>query len=309
MAGKEKGRMTDRETLGESMDERYGRYRQIIRDFTLMSDTFMRNVCREKDCVEHILQVIMGQVGLRVVESVVQSDYKNMQGRSAILDCVARDTEERRYNMEVQQKSEGAAPERARYHGGLLDMHTLKEGQDFRELPEGNIIFITRSDVLGKGLPIYHIDRTVDETGEKFRDGQHILYVNAAIQDEGTELGRLMHDFHCRDADEMYSEVLAARVRQLKETTKGVESMCQEMDQIYKEGKELGEQIGEERGRRLGEEHGRQIGEELGKVAARRQTVLSMAIEGLPVELIARIVKESTDKVRQWIDEGAAAAR
>ena len=305
MAGKEKGRMTDRGTLGESMDERYGRYRKIIRDFTLMSDTFMRNVCREKDCVEHILQVIMGQVGLRVVESVVQSDYKNMQGRSAILDCVARDTEERRYNMEVQQKSEGAAPERARYHGGLLDMHTLKEGQDFRELPEGNIIFITRSDVLGKGLPIYHIDRTVDETGEKFRDGQHILYVNAAIQDEGTELGRLMHDFHCRDADEMYSEVLAARVRQLKETTKGVESMCQEIDAIYKEGEERGRQLGEQ----IGEERGRRLGEELGKVAARRQTVLSMAIEGLPVELIARIVKESTDKVRQWIDEGAAAAR
>ena len=119
MAGKEEGRMTDRGTLGESMDERYGRYRKIIRDFTLMSDTFMRNVCREKDCVEHILQVIMGQVGLRVVESVVQSDYKNMQGRSAILDCVARDTEERRYNMEVQQKSEGAAPERARGSSGM----------------------------------------------------------------------------------------------------------------------------------------------------------------------------------------------
>ena len=86
----------------------------------------------------------------------------------------------------------------------------------------------------------------------------------------------------------MYSEVLAARVRQLKETAKGVESMCQEMDQIYKEGKELGEQIGEERGR--------------------RQTALSMAMEGLPVELIAKIVKESRDKVRQWIDEGAASA-
>ena len=99
----------------------------------------------------------------------------------------------------------------------------------------------------------------------------------------------------------MYSEVLAARVRQLKETTKGVESMCQEMDAIYKEGRELGEQIGEERGRRLGEE--------LGKVAARRQTVLSMATEGLSVELIAKVIKESTDRVRQWIDEGTAAAR
>lgn len=29
----------------------------------------------------------------------------------------------------------------------------------------------------------------------------------------------------------MYSEVLAARARQLKEAAKGVESMCQEMDQ------------------------------------------------------------------------------
>ena len=46
-----------------------------------------------------------------------------------------------------------------------------------------------------------------------------------------------------------------------------------------------------------------------GKAAARRQTVVSMAMEGLPVELIARIVKESTDRVRQWIDEGTAAAR
>ena len=87
------------------------------------------------------------------MESVVQSDYKNMQGRSAILDCVARDTEERRYNMEVQQKSEGAAPERARYHGGLLDMHTLKEGQDFRELPGGISSLSPAAMCWGKGFP------------------------------------------------------------------------------------------------------------------------------------------------------------
>lgn len=34
----------------------------------------------------------------------------------------------------------------------------------------------------------------------------------------------------------MHSTVPAQRVRELKETKKGVEMMCQEMDQIYSEG-------------------------------------------------------------------------
>lgn len=54
-----------------------------------MSDTFMRNVFKHIECVEYVLQVIMGRNDLHVVDSVVQKDYKNLQGRSAILDCAA----------------------------------------------------------------------------------------------------------------------------------------------------------------------------------------------------------------------------
>ena len=273
----------------EGLEERYERYRRIIRDFTLMSDTFMRNVCKEMACVEHILRIIMGRPDLQIEESIIQKDYKNMQGRSACLDCVARDTEKKRYNLEVQQRNDGAPPERARYHGGLMDMNTLREGQDFKELPEGNVIFITRGDVLGGGLPIYHIDRKVNETGQDFGDGQYILYVNSAIRDEGTELGRLMHDFHCKDADDMYSEILARRVRQLKESKEEVDDMCKEMDDIYKEGQRIGETLGEERGM--------------------RRMALSMAEEGISVERIASMAKESVELIRQWIAEGAAAVK
>ena len=273
----------------EGLEERYERYRRIIRDFTLMSDTFMRNVCKETACVEHILRVIMGQPDLQIEESIIQKDYKNMQGRSACLDCVARDTEKKRYNLEVQQRNDGAPPERARYHGGQMDMNTLREGQDFKELPEGNVIFITRGDVLGGGLPIYHIDRKVNETGQDFGDGQYILYMNSAIRDEGTELGRLMHDFHCKDADDMYSEILARRVRQLKESKEEVDDMCKEMDDIYKEGQRIGEARGEERGM--------------------RRMALSMAEEGISVERIASMAKESVELIRQWIAEGAAAVK
>ncbi|MCI7227967.1 MAG: hypothetical protein MR499_12395, partial [Lachnospiraceae bacterium] len=79
----------------------------------------------------------------------------------------------------------------------------------------------------------------VNDSNRAFGDGSHILYVNSQIQDD-TKLGRLMHDLHCKNADEMYSEVLAARVRQLKETPEGVEYMCKEMDRIYGMGEEQG---------------------------------------------------------------------
>lgn len=121
----------------------------------------------------------------------------------------------------------------------MLDANTLKPGEDFDSLPDSYVIFITEEDVLGDGLQKYQVGRKVKETGKEFNDHSHIIYVNTAIQDD-TELGRLIHDFHCRNADEMYSETLAEQIRNIKETEKGVTDMCQEMEKIYEEGIEQG---------------------------------------------------------------------
>ena len=61
--------------------------------------------------------------------------------------------------------------------------------------------------------------RIIKETNQEFKDETHIIYVNSSKQDD-TELGRLMHDLHCKNADDMYSKVLEDRVRKLKETQK-----------------------------------------------------------------------------------------
>lgn len=84
----------------------------------------------------NVLQVIMEKQDLKVIDQIIQKDYKNLQGRSAILDCVARDSEGKQFDVEIQQDNEGASPKRARYHSGLMDMNTLNPGQDFDELPE-----------------------------------------------------------------------------------------------------------------------------------------------------------------------------
>ncbi|MDC7288975.1 Rpn family recombination-promoting nuclease/putative transposase [Blautia schinkii] len=271
------------------LQARYEKYKNIIKNLTIMSDVFMRNVFKKMECVEYVLQIILEKKNLKVLEQVIQKDYKNLRGRSAILDCVVRDADDKRFDVEIQQDNEGASPKRARYHSGLMDMNTLNPGQDFDELPQSYVIFITREDVLGYGLPIYHISRKINEIDKEFRDESHIIYVNSQIQDD-TELGRLMHDLHCKNADEMYSEVLARCVRELKETQEGVDSMCREMDEIYYEGIEFGEKRGLE----------------LGEMKAKKETALSLAEMGISVEKIAQAVKVSASVVQKWISEEMA---
>ena len=268
--------------LNSDLESRYEKYKGIIKNFTLMSDIFMRNVFKQRECLEYVLQVIMEKQDLRVIDQIIQKDYKNMQGRSAVMDCVARDSTGKQFDVEIQQDNEGASPKRARYHSGLMDMNTLNPGQDFEELPESYVIFITRDDILGYGLPIYHIDRQIKELNEAFQDEAHIIYVNSRNQDD-TELGRLMHDLHCKKADEMHSPILAKLMYELKETQKGVELMCHEMEKIYSEGMESGEKRGE--------------------LKAKKETALSMAEEGMNIQKIARLVKVSEKDVQKWIDE------
>ena len=77
----------------------------------------------------------------------------------------------------------------------------------------------------------------------------------------------------------MHSPILAKRVYELKETQKGVELMCHEMEKIYSEGMESGE------------------------LKKAKETALSMAEEGMNVKTIARLVKVSEKDVQKWIDE------
>jgi len=272
-------------TISEGeLKARYERYKNIIDNFTLMSDIFMRNVFKKKECLEYVLQIILQNHKLFIAEHIIQKDYKNLQGRSAVMDCVARDADGQYFNIEIQQENEGASPNRARYNSGLMDMNMLNPGQDFDELTENYVIFITRNDILGYGLAIYHVERVILEVDGFFGDGTHIIYVNSKIQ-EDTELGWLMHDFHCKKAEDMYSRILADRVYELKETQKGVEFMCQEMEQIYYEGEKSGE------------------------LKARKETAMLLVEDGMDISRIARLMKVTEQDIHEWIDESMCIAK
>lgn len=47
--------------------------------------------------------------------------------------------------------------------------------EKLENLVETYVIFITERDVLGKGKPIYHIERVIKETGENFGDEAQLI--------------------------------------------------------------------------------------------------------------------------------------
>ena len=115
-------------------------------------------------------------------------------------------TEEKgRYSKEVEEIVDGLTlfddnlmsrvfDKRARYHSSMMDSRMLKKGQDFSEIKNSYVIFIYRHDKFGLGLPVYHIKRTVTESGEAFGDGSEIIYVNGAYTGDDS-ISQLIADF------------------------------------------------------------------------------------------------------------------
>lgn len=207
---------------------------QRLSALRLLDDDFMNKVFEDKACAEFLLQIILQRSDLKVAQVHVQHEVKNLQGRSARLDILAVDEENRVYNIEIQRDDRGASVKRARYNSSLIDANITEPGEQYEKLNETYVIFITEHDVLKGGRPIYRIERTVQETGESFGDGTHILYVNAQMKDD-TALGQLMHDFSCTSADEMHYQILADRVRYFKEDKEGVATMCKIMEDMKNE--------------------------------------------------------------------------
>ena len=199
-------------------------------DDNLMTLVFDKNI----EATELLLNVILERNDLKVLEVVGQREYKNpvVGGRSITIDIYARDGDGKIYDIEVQRASAGADVHRARFHSSMIDTKMLKARQEFKEIHESYVIFITACDVLGAGCSLYHVNRMIEETGTYFGDGSHIIYVNGSYKDDNDPVGRLMHDFRCLSSVDMFYPVLARQVKYFKETEGGQEIMCQVFEDL-----------------------------------------------------------------------------
>lgn len=214
---------------------------QRLRGFRPIDDDFMRGLFKKNiPLAQMVLRIITGKRDLVITSCETQADMKRVTGaRSICLDAYGSDDSGKKYDLEIQRADRGADPHRARYHSSVMDVENLDAGQEFKELPDTYTIFITEKDFYGKGEPVYLIQNMNMTTGELFNDGAYILYVNGEYRGE-SEIGKLMHDFNCTDADDMNFDLMAERTRYLKENPEGVKEMCKAMEDMRNNAREEG---------------------------------------------------------------------
>ncbi len=225
-----------RSTLQDQLDlqdklQRIAKMRMF--DDTLMNAVFDSRISE----TEVLIQIILDRDDIKVTSTKTQEEFINVYGRMVTLDIVARDADNKLYNIEVQRDKYKAPPQRARFHAAVTDITLLKDRQPFKEMPERYTIFITEEDKFNRGLPVYHVENKIAELNdEPFCDGGHIIYVNGGYRDLSTPIGQLMHDFACTQAKDILNPVLRERVRYLKESEGGTIEMC-ELVEEYAEKK------------------------------------------------------------------------
>ena len=275
---------TDKKTELASRKKFSPEIEAVLDSLRLLDDDFMTRVFdRNFPAAELLLRIILQKEDLQVKEIAVQKVEKSpvSKGRSITLDIFAVDSVGRNYDIEVQRSRQGAHIKRARFHSAVRDPRMLKATEDFSQIDESYVIFITEKDVIGRGQAIYPINRYFEDTMELFDDGNHIIFVNGAYKNDASPIGRLMHDFRCTSSVDMFYRELKEPVHYYKETEGGRAIVCEAIE-VYGNNK-LNEGLAE------------------GRTEGKKEMAVGLYKKGFSVTTIAAAADVPADLIRQWL--------
>ena len=139
---------------------------------TLANNFIFYKVMRHHpDACKHLIEMLLN-IKIESMEmhneEVIDLDHDSKGIR---LDVFVKDIN-KMYDIEIQAANTDDLPKRSRYYQALMDLDTLKTGQEYKELKNSHVIFICLDDIFKRGIPIYTFDYTCKEDGEtKLDDG------------------------------------------------------------------------------------------------------------------------------------------
>ena len=282
--------------------------KEYLKNATLFSDKFFRFFLQNKTFkpAEFLIRKFLNNDSIFVRNMEIQKDIDNIGGRGIRLDFYCEEIGEtgeviKRFNIEIQRTSEGAISVRARFYSSSIDSNSLKAGDKFNQLSETYVIFITETDIFEQNQALYKIQRYIEYTDRQgniidlkpFNDGSYIIYVNGEYKDTSSDIGKIIHDFHCIDPDEMMCDELKEPNNMLdfltKESRENVEKIIKrEVEKAKKEAEVEAEKAKKEAEKAKKEaEKAESKGKEEGKKAGFFETAKNLLKLGFPLEKIA----------------------
>lgn len=222
-----------------------------IKRFRPIDDSFFQKLAEDPEVMEEILRVILDDKKLEVVEVTPQNNIKNLQGRSVVLDALCRRGDGRICNIEVENSNNKNHLKRVRYNASCITANIVEPGEEFENIPNIDMVYISAFDVFKLGKVIYHIEPTILETDNIVDNGLHEVYVNTAVKDD-SEVSELMQCFLQTEVDNDKFPKLSNRVKYFKNSEEGIGDMCSIVDEWKAEARAEGLAEGRAEGRAEG---------------------------------------------------------
>lgn len=215
---------------------------QLILDLVMMDDIMFESVCEDSCAVEEMLQTMLNEPNLRIKHDtlVSQKSIRNLRGRSIRMDAYVAGQEDKVFNIEIQKSDNCNHVKRVRYNASLITVQNSEPGDDFEDIQQLIVIYITQNDIFHNGLAVYHVQNTIQEMGTAIDNGLKEVYINAEIKD-GSKISKLMTAFQSKNLDESVRMMFPNTYRKfqsLKYDEKEVENMCNKVE-IYAEKKSI----------------------------------------------------------------------
>ena len=190
-----------------------------IEKLTIVDDFMFGVVMSNPRFCKILLELILG-VKIRKIEyPELQKTINERYGSKGVrLDVYVEDEERTVYNVEIQTTKLEHLPQRLRYYQGVIDLHILEKGEDYKALRQSFVIFICTYDPFGEGRWVYTFENRCCEDGNlALGDGAKKIVLNTKghvgeISDELKALLRYMEGFlpedeYTRELDKAVTEV------------------------------------------------------------------------------------------------------
>ena len=240
-----------------------------FKDLTIKDAFMFAAVMADPDKCGPFLEMVLGMniVDLHVITEKTMVYHPQYHGIR--LDVLAEEQgQRRRFNIEMQVKSEIDLPKRSRYYHSQLDTDALLSGRRYKELPDTYVIFICDFPLSQEPLYKYTYHSICRENGDRLEDGRTTVFLSTCGENE-VDVSKALVDFlkYVKDPiaspdtqkKDSYEASIDRQVKRIKRDRE-MEAQYMMLEEMLKDEREAGrlegEKIGEERGEKRGEKRG-----------------------------------------------------
>ena len=226
--------------------------RKKLQDLTIKDAFMFAAVMSDTEQCRHLLELVLEMSILEVDVITEKSISYHPEYHGVRLDVLAEEAgTKRRFNVEMQVKTEHALAKRSRYYHAQMDMDALLTGETYDKLPDTYVIFICDFAPFAKRLYRYTVQNRIQETGEMLNDGSHTIILSTKGENE-SEVSEELVNFlkyvgqEADETDDDYIKKILEQIKRIKQN-RDWEGKYMLLEEMMRDERMEGRQEGQER--------------------------------------------------------------